>query len=48
MGLFGRKEGRTAEEWFDLAFEEKDPEKKVEYYTNCLELNPEYHLIKFV
>lgn len=25
MGLFGRKEGRTVEEWF--AFEEKDPEK---------------------
>ena len=39
MELFGRKEGRTVEEW--LAFEEKDPEKKVEYYTNCLELNPE-------
>ena len=36
----GRKiEGKTAEEWFDLGFKEKDPEKKIEYYSKCLELN---------
>ena len=38
--LFKKIEGRTAEEWFDLGYKEKDPKKKIEYFTKCLELNP--------
>jgi len=37
-----KKEGKTAEEWFDLGNKEKDPEKKIEYYSKCLELDPKY------
>ena len=39
--LFGKKkiEGKTAEEWFELGQNEKDPEKQVEYYTKCLKLD---------
>ena len=42
MGLFGKKKGKTAEEWFDLVRKEKDAKKKVEYYSKCLELDPKY------
>ena len=40
MGFLFRKrkiEGKTAEEWFDLGYKEKDPKKQIEYYTKCLE-----------
>ena len=41
MGLFSKKiEGKTAEEWFDLGLKEKDPKKQIEYYSNCLKLDP--------
>ena len=43
MGLFGFKkriEGKTAEEWFELGLKEKDPKKRIEYYSKCLELDP--------
>jgi len=40
MGLFGKKKGKTAEDWFELGLEEKDPKKKIEYYSKCLELDP--------
>ena len=42
MGLFGKKkiEGKTAEEWFELAHSEKNLEKQIDYYTKCLELDP--------
>jgi len=43
MGFFFRKrkiEGKTAEEWFDLGYKEKDPKKKIEYYSKCLKLDP--------
>lgn len=33
-------EGKTAEKWFDLGYEEKDFGKKIEYYSKCLELDP--------
>lgn len=39
MGLIGRKP-KTAEEWFNLAYEEKDAEKQVEYFSKSLEINP--------
>jgi len=42
MGLSGFKkriEEKTAEEWFELGLEEKDPKKKIEYYSKCLELD---------
>ena len=39
-GLFGKKKGKTAEDWFELGLEEKDPKKKIEYYSKCLELDP--------
>ena len=43
MFFWKRKiDGKTAEEWFDLAYNEKDPKKKVEYYTKCLEIDPNY------
>ena len=35
-------EGKTANEWFALGYEEKDPEKKVKYYSKCLELDPKH------
>ena len=43
MGLSGFKkriEEKTAEEWFELGLEEKDPKKKIEYYSKCLKLDP--------
>ena len=43
MGFLFRKkkiEEKTAEEWFKLGRKEKDPEKKIEYYSKCLELDP--------
>ena len=43
MGLFSKKkEGKTAEEWFELGLKEKDPKKQIEYYSKCLELDPKY------
>ena len=33
---------KTAKEWYNLGMEEKDPAKKVEYYTKCLEIDPKY------
>ena len=38
--LFKKIEGKTAEEWFDLGYKEKDPEKQIEYYSKCLKLDP--------
>jgi tetratricopeptide (TPR) repeat protein/serine/threonine protein kinase len=40
--LSGKKkiEGKTAKEWFDLGYNAKDPEEKIEYYTKCLEIDP--------
>ena len=38
MGLFGKK-GKSAEEWYNLGIEAKDPEKKVEYYTKALDID---------
>ena len=35
-----RIEGKTAKEWFGLALKEEDPEKKIRYYSKCLELDP--------
>ena len=40
MGLSGfekRIEGKTAKDWFELGLKEKDPEKKIEYYSKCLD-----------
>ncbi|MGB7531468.1 MAG: tetratricopeptide repeat protein [Halobacteriota archaeon] len=36
----GSKSQKTAEDWFDLGLKEKNPSKKLIYYTKCLELNP--------
>jgi len=33
-------EGKTAEEWFDLARKAKEPKKEIKYYTKGLELDP--------
>ena len=40
--MVGKKkiEGKTAEEWFDLGYKEKDPKKEIEYYSKCLKLDP--------
>jgi len=43
MGFLFRKrkiEGKTAKEWFNLGYKEKDPKKKIEYYSKCLKLDP--------
>ena len=34
-------EEKTADEWFDLGINTQNPEKKVEYFTKALEINPE-------
>ncbi|MCL0095377.1 tetratricopeptide repeat protein, partial [Dehalococcoidia bacterium] len=39
MGL-KEKNAKTAEEWFNLGSKAKEPEKKVEYYTKALEIDP--------
>ena len=40
--IFKKKiDGKTAEEWFELALKEKDLRKKVEYYNKVLEIEPE-------
>lgn len=47
MGIFERifgKKGETAEEWFRAGLGEKDLEKKVEYYTKAIELDPKHVL----
>jgi len=36
MGLFEKKEGKTAVEWFELVRREKDPVKAVEYLDKML------------
>jgi len=41
MGLFGKKKGKTAEDWFELGYKEKDPEKIEEYYMDASEIDPE-------
>lgn len=33
----------TASEWFDKAYDERDDELKVEYYTKAIQLDPEYY-----
>ncbi|MCW3135973.1 MAG: tetratricopeptide repeat protein, partial [Canidatus Methanoxibalbensis ujae] len=38
--LFRKKKGKTAEEWFNLGYKEKDPKKQIEYYSKCLKLDP--------
>ena len=42
MDFFRKKEieGRTAEEWFELGLEEQDPEKRLEYFSKGLKLDP--------
>lgn len=42
MGFFRKKklEGKTAQEWLELAFRETDPEMRVRYYSKCLEIAP--------
>ena len=43
MGLFKKKEKeKTAGEWVFLGANAEDPEKKLEYYTKALEIDPEY------
>jgi len=43
IGLFRKKkEGKMAEEWFELGYKEKDPKKQIEYYSKCLELDPKH------
>ena len=32
--------GKTAEEWRDLGYHEKDPEKRVRYYSFALQIDP--------
>jgi len=41
MGSKNRKEGKTAEEWFELGVSAVDPQQKIKYYSNCIELYPE-------
>ncbi|WP_338041670.1 MULTISPECIES: tetratricopeptide repeat protein [Methanosarcina] len=41
--LFKKKiEGKTAEEWYRLATNETDPEKKIEYFDKVLKLKPDF------
>jgi tetratricopeptide (TPR) repeat protein len=44
MGLFDKlfevKDGKTANEWFELGFSAKHPEEQFEYYTKVLEIDP--------
>ena len=35
-------EGKTAEEWYQLAVSESDPEKKIEYFDKVVELKPDF------
>ncbi|RZN35122.1 MAG: tetratricopeptide repeat protein [Methanosarcinales archaeon] len=43
MSLFKKKEKeKTAGEWVFLGANAEDPEKKLEYYTKALEIDPEY------
>jgi len=41
--LFGKKkiEGKTAEEWFNLGYKEKDPKKKNRVLFKMPEIRPE-------
>ena len=41
--LFKKKiDGKTAEEWYGLAVNENDPEKKIEYFDKVLKLKPDF------
>jgi tetratricopeptide (TPR) repeat protein len=41
--LFKKKiEGKTTEEWYGLAVNENDPEKKIEYFDKVLALKPDF------
>ncbi|MCQ1534463.1 tetratricopeptide repeat protein [Methanosarcina sp. KYL-1] len=35
-------EGKTTEEWYQLAVSETDPEKKIEYFDKVIELKPDF------
>jgi tetratricopeptide (TPR) repeat protein len=41
MGLFGKKK-KTAEEWFNLGYDAKDPEEALKCFDKALEIDPEY------
>lgn len=45
MGFIGnvkaRKQEKTAERWFEMGNRTRTPVKKVKYYTNALEINPQ-------
>jgi len=41
--LFKKKiEGKTIEEWYGIAVDEDDPEKKIKYFDKVLELKPSF------
>jgi tetratricopeptide (TPR) repeat protein len=40
--ILRKKDGKNSHEWFELGAMEKDPEKKVEYFRNTVELRPDY------